>query len=498
MRRKGAKFTTSAHLEDAVGLYGSPRHRENGRLVTVILTVFVVLMLIVSASWAARRARSVILMIGDGMGPAQLGLLLDYCNYVEGRRASIETLIERGNTGYMTTHPLGALVTDSAASATALATGRKVRNGVISWCEEDGELPTVLEEARAAGKAVGLVTTTRLSHATPAAFSAHCESRNMEERIARQELYSGVDVLLGGGGRYFEDLIDTAAVLGYTIVRTSDELRALDMRRCDRVLGLFADSHMSYEIDRDGSGQPSLAEMTAAAIARLERDMDGFFLMVEGGRIDHACHDNDPATALRDLLAFDEAVGIALEHADRRRGTLLLATADHETGGMGLSSVWGEDGDGTREHLALLGRQRSSFAKLLYGAPGFLTAGAIEEMISEGAGVEIEKETAARAAASDRTPFFGCSRTNILGRAIGPSVHIDWVSTNHTATPLWIFGDGPGAERFRGIHDVAEVGGLLFRVMDVRDNRRLQSRLGVLFRGRRDRSMIEAADPVYP
>lgn len=442
-----------------------------------LLVVILVVALALSSAWAGSRARRVILMIGDGMGPAQVGLALDYIGFVRAEQAHMERLIDYGCTGYTTTHPLGALVTDSAASGSALATGRVTENGIVSWSEDEGDIETVAERAHAAGKAVGLVTTTRLTHATPAVFAAHCPSRDMEDEIARQELMrSRFEVLLGGGGRHFETLLDTAAMLGYTIVRTAEELEQVDARRCERLLGIFSRSHMSYEIDRGATDEPSLAEMTAAALERLGRDPDGFFLMVEGGRIDHACHDNDPGTLLRGLLAFDEAVGVALSYAERHRGTLLLVTADHETGGMGFTTTEQDEGYGgaygSPEHLALIARQEASFASLHERVGEAPFAEAIREVLLDVCGEDIGMEAAARASRFGPTPFFSANTENILGQAIGPRVHVSWASSDHTSTPLFIFGMGPGAERFRGIHHVSEVGRLLFEVTDFRDARR--------------------------
>jgi len=451
------------------------------RIVQSCLVVLLVAALLVSWSWAGGQARRVILMIGDGMGPAQVGLVLDYLRLVKGEPANMEKLAQRGNTGYMTTNPLGALVTDSAASASALATGRIYENGVISWSEDGGDVVTVLERAHAARKAVGLVTTTRLTHATPAAFAAHSLSRNTEDVIARHELVRNrIDVLLGGGSRHFEGLVDTAAMLGYTVVRTAEELRELDLSRCDKVLGLFAEGHMAYEIDRAGTDEPSLAEMTEAALARLDCDREGFFLVVEGGRIDHACHDNDAGTTLRGLLAFDEAVGVALAYADRHRGTLLLVTADHETGGMGVSPAPPNGGDGSdyqtgyggSDRLALLGSQTSSFARAAWERDS-LTAEAIRQIILDVNGLDIGIAQATWAAELEERPFFGASRSNLLGWAVGPSMQVTWASSDHTATPVLIFGTGPRAERFRGIHHVSEVGRLLFQVMDLKHEHRL-------------------------
>jgi alkaline phosphatase len=448
------------------------------RATRVLLVVVLVVVLALPSAWAGSRARRVILMIGDGMGPAQVGLVLDYVRFVRAGQAHMERLIDYGYTGYTTTHPLGALVTDSAASGSALATGRVTKNGIVSWSEEEGDVETVAERAHAAGKAVGLVTTTRLTHATPAVFAAHCRSRDMEDEIARQELIgSRFEVLLGGGSRHFETLLDTAAMLGYTVVRTAAELEQVDTRRSERLLGVFSRSHMSYEIDRGATDEPSLAQMTAAALERLGRDPDGFFLMVEGGRIDHACHDNDPGTLLHGLLAFDEAVGVALSYAERHRGTLLLVTADHETGGLAFTTTQQGEGYGGAygdpEHLALLARQTASFASL-HGRVGERpSAEVIREVLLDLCGEDIGMEAAARASRLGPTPFFSATTENILGQAVGPSVHVSWASSDHSSTPLFIFGMGPGAERFRGIHHVSEVGRLLFQVTDFSEPGRL-------------------------
>ncbi|MFC6767089.1 alkaline phosphatase, partial [Natrinema soli] len=199
-------------------------------------------------------------------------------------------------------------------------------------------LLTQLELAQARGKATGLVSTTRITHATPAAYASHVPDRGMEGTIAEQYAESDVDVLMGGGRREFDaDLLERMRESGYEVLFDAADLETAGG---DRLLGLFDDSHITYTLDRDES-IPSLSEMTAAAVDRLEEDDDGFFLMVEGGRIDHAEHGNDVQTTVAETEEFDEVVDWALEYAENRDDTLVVVTSDHETGGLATGSGYG-------------------------------------------------------------------------------------------------------------------------------------------------------------
>jgi len=213
---------------------------------------------------------------------------------------------------------------------------------------------TILELAEKAGLSTGLVTTTRITHATPAAFYAHVDNRDNESEIAEQLLTSGVEVALGGGLGYFipkeslsplggngkradgRNLLEKATSLGYMFVYNGTAFRELDINATEKLLGLFENSHMEYELIRARSSDPdpSLAEMTEKAISLLSKNQKGFFLMVEGGRIDHACHERSLENATMDTLAFDLAVGKALDFARKNNDTLVIVTADHECGGL--------------------------------------------------------------------------------------------------------------------------------------------------------------------
>ena len=269
------------------------------------------------------EVRNVILLIGDGMGPGQLTA----AEIMNGNDSL--AILSLPYMSMVSTHSASNYVTDSAASATALATGYKTNNLAISMSPEGENLITVVEVAEALGMSTGVVTNTRVTHATPACFMAHISNRNMEYEIAGQILETEVDVILGGGSSYFTSLNPIGA--GYTIVETSEELMNLES---GKILGLFTTSYMSYESERDPEIEPSLAEMTEKSIELLSSDPDGFFLMIEGGRLDFASHDNDFEGTMNEVYAFDLAVKEALMFADKRKDTLVIVTADHETGGL--------------------------------------------------------------------------------------------------------------------------------------------------------------------
>ena len=279
----------------------------------------------------AERAppRNVVLLIGDGMGPeherAASLFMHGEANGLRMHSAPVRTMI--------TTHAADASITDSAASAAAFATGHKVNYEVVSLHPETGEpLPTVLEELSAAGFETGLVTTSRISHATPAAFAAHAPSRYDEHEIWEQMLQTRPTLLFGGGTPGLTP--DRLAEAGYQVSGSADEMLALDPA-ADQWSMIHGRDHIPYVLDGLGDS-PSLPLMTQRALALLEDAEQGFFLMIEGARIDHASHDNDFERMIPELLAFDESLGVVLDWAAERNDTLVLLTADHECGGLSI------------------------------------------------------------------------------------------------------------------------------------------------------------------
>ncbi|ELM3749571.1 alkaline phosphatase [Aeromonas dhakensis] len=328
-----------------------------------------------AAQAQASDAKNVILFIGDGMGPT---VLTATRLYKVGEEGNLE-IMKLARSARIKTFSNDAQTTDSAPSMAAYTTGVKMNNEVIAMssdtkavapskdvngnkginnCTSDNgkPVPTILELAKAAGKSVGAVTTTELTHATPAATYSHICHRDAAYAIAEQAvpggagfntaLGDGVDVLMGGGANHWtpynstsnkggradgRDLTAELTAQGYRYVTTKDELSGVNS---GKVLGLFsAKSHLDYELDRVAKGaastQPSLSEMTAKAIDLLSQNSQGYFLMVEGGRIDHALHGTNAKRSLTDAVALDEAVKTALGKVDLK-DTLIVVTADHD------------------------------------------------------------------------------------------------------------------------------------------------------------------------
>jgi alkaline phosphatase len=293
----------------------------------------------------AKKIRNVIICIGDGMGINQIALTRMKAAGRDGR-----LYIERMPvTGLVCTHSASALVTDSAAAGTALASGVKTTNGMIGMTPDGKEYVTILEAAKDKGMTTGLVVTSTITHATPATFASHVRSRKAEDAIAEQLIANRVNVLFGGGRKFFlpksdpnsgrvddTNLLAEAAEVGYTVITSKAELS--DVRR-PYVLGLF-----QLEALTTVPPEPSLTELTSRAIELLQttnrglfsRRPAGFFLMVEGSQIDWACHQNDVKGTIRQTLLFDQAVQAAIDFALRDGHTLVIVTADHETGGLTL------------------------------------------------------------------------------------------------------------------------------------------------------------------
>jgi alkaline phosphatase len=283
---------------------------------------------------AGEGPRNIILLIGDGMGVAHLTLGHLATGGMNAERMPVGGLIK--------TFPFGGMVTDSAASGTAMATGRKTRNGMISISPEGDTLRTVLECAEERGMATGLVATSQITHATPAVFAAHVIDRGMEAEIARQMAGSGVDVLIGGGWSYFlpggtagsrrKDEIDLVGLLRERMPVVNSVEGLLGLEGVSSAAAFLAPLDCPPAKERSWS----LAELTSSAIEILSQEEKGFFLMVEGSQIDWAAHDGDDEGIFHEMKDFDGAVGIAMDFAEGDGATLVIMTSDHETGGFAL------------------------------------------------------------------------------------------------------------------------------------------------------------------
>lgn len=431
------------------------------------------------ANAQAPAVRNVILMIGDGMGPSIVGAAELASRQQRGRSLTLTRLYEEGAMGLAFTGSANSMITDSAAAATTLATGVKTKNGYIGMGPEDQDLLTVSEAALQHGKHVGLVTTTRITHATPAAFSALQNDRGEENAIAEQQIASGVHLLLGGGARHYlprsiagskrkddRDLIAEARAKGYQVVRTRQELAAT---QGEKILGLFNLDHLEYQVDKPKDSEPSLAEMTEKALKVLDRNPKGFFLMVEGGKIDHALHSNDGAAAIAELLAFDDAIAKAWEYQKQHPDTLLVVTSDHDTGGFTI--VGQQDPERPRsirypqpDGLKALSRVQRSFDSMLPELQKATTLEEVQEIIKSHAGVELEREWLERIAAKQAwMKSFNYHETAAIAAGEQHVLPFGFTTSSHTPTPVFIGAAGPAPvlEKLARPQENAEIGRLL-------------------------------------
>ncbi|MCP3940195.1 MAG: alkaline phosphatase [Desulfobacteraceae bacterium] len=318
------------------------------------------------------------MIIGDGMGPEQLGLLLTYARQApnsvlpDGKTGFDKIIHHGGSLGLSLTNAHNVLVTDSAASGSQLATGQYSRSEMIGLDKDGNPIPTVLEKAIQEGKSTGLITDTRITHATPAAFAAHQAHRSMENSIAMDMLNAGPTVMLGGGLRHWipkeanikesasrkeleeitqgavrikskrkdnRNLLKEAQKKGYTLAFNKSQMEAAP----EKLLGLFAYSAMpdairvSNSLDDPARSIPTLKEMSSKAIDILSQNDQGFFLMIEAGQIDWAAHANDTGLMLHELVRLNETIDYVLDWAKDRDDTMIIVTADHTTGGFGFS-----------------------------------------------------------------------------------------------------------------------------------------------------------------
>ncbi len=436
-------------------------------------------------------AKNVILMIGDGMGTSTITAARIYGGQKAGKDGpSNELMMDKfPYSAFSRTFSHDALVTDSAPSAAAMTTGVKTRNDVLGLSSEAAykdcpgskgkEMKTIFETAEAEGRATGIVTTTRITHATPASAYAHTPNRDWEDDKLTGEAFAqgckdiadqlvnwpagdGFEVALGGGRQHFlpvetadpedegktgsrTDKRDLTAEWkkksnNNVVVYTKAEFDKADVKSGAKILGLFERSHMKYEADRgkDKGGEPSLVEMTAKAIERLQQSDKGYVLMVEGGRIDHAHHETNAARALEDTLAFDAAIKTALDMT-KREDTLVIVTADH-------SHTFTIDGYPRRD-TPILGLAMDVDGKLIKAADGkpytILSyangPGAVFPPIKEG-------ETTAQPA-GEREDLSGVD-TKALDYKQQSSVPL--ASETHGGEDVGIFAWGPMAHLFSG------------------------------------------------
>lgn len=439
----------------------------------------------------APHVKGIIMLIGDGMGINQVGSASLYARVVEGKSLAIDSMPTRGTT---TTYSASSEVTDSAAAATALYTGYKTKNGAINYLPDKKIAYTIGEAAKKNGMAVGFITTARITDATPAGIYGHVKNRKQENELAEQMMAFTPEVAMGGALRHFipqgqqkserkddKNLVDEMKAKGYTYVSNADELKAVDLAKCGKLLGLFAMSNMAYDIDRQNDAklgtQPSLADMTHATLSILEHNPKGFFVMIEGGRIDHACHIHDLKASIKDTMAFDDAVRVALDFQEKHPDVLVLVTADHETGGLAL----GRGGEYACDVPAVkpikhsleyitkhVEKHPDKMADIVKSA-GYDLSDAEQAILAKHPAVT-KTANVVQFTGNDMKTYDKYASPWIsyaLGLIESERAKIGWTTYAHTGQPVITYTKGPGAVEFSGHYDNTDIAKKMAKLLGV-------------------------------
>ena len=401
------------------------------------------------------QAKNVILFIGDGMGISTITATRIFDGQskdMEGEENSL-AFDNFENVALIKTYNTNAQVPDSAGTATAIMSGYKTNIGTINvrpgqkyeGCGSIPAIKTLTDRSHSAGKSVGIVTTTRITHATPAAMFAHADNRNWEsdnevpreakdagcKSIAQQMVESEAEIIMGGGTSKFSENQLITLKANYTFAENKADMKNF---KDGKLRALFSKSHMSFEADRDPAEQPSLAEMTETAIKNLKSNQEGYVLMVEAGRIDHAHHGTNAFRALTDAQALNEAVKVAIEMASEE--TLIMVTADH-------SHVFTMAGYPVRGNPILglvksidqtTGLPADSYEKALDGKP-YTTLG-------------YHNGPHLRVASADNRPL---TNEDVQDRNYRQQTAIPMNTETHAGEDVALFGHGPGSENIRGV-----------------------------------------------
>lgn len=435
------------------------------------------------------RARNLIMFAYDGMGWEDYAIAQYYARRVLGKPLALERFLATGVSGLQNTNSLTSFVTESSAAANAWSTGVKTVNGGLAIHIDGRKLTPIFALAKQIGKAVGVVTTASVTHATPASFLVSNPDRNAEDQVAQQYLEFGADVYLGGGQNFFDpavrrdkkDMYAEFAAKGYGVVKTPAELEASN---ASKILGTFGTRMVPYEADRrfQGVNVPSLAQMTRAALPRLAANKNGFVLQIEAARIDHANHLNDPAATLWEILAADEALELAMSYVDQNPDTLLLIGSDHVCGAPALYGTGSSYREGSAGVL-MLQNQKGTFEYMLGKLGSNPSVDQVTEIFRTVKGVTLKPELAqAVVDAITKKAYlpdpvrYGVQPANTLSwvmrqtNASKPDLpNIGWNSGQHTAAPtlFGVYGRGIGAARI-GLIDNTYNFTLMTRALGIR------------------------------
>ena len=454
------------------------QRRFNTRVFAVLLAL--VLTLSFAANIFANEAKipaprysnpeiqNIIVMIPDGMSIDGVALARWYKSY-DADTGKIDTSVMLNmdelasglvRTWWSDGEVIGAVV-DSAPAATAYASGIKTNDKYLGVTPQSTPVATIIEAANLIGKSTGVIATSNVQHATPAAYTSHYNDRSKYDIIGEQQAYNNLDVMMGGGSMYLvspyrkdnENIINEIKLMDYEYVTTREEMLAVTG---GKLWGMFAPDAMAYDFDRQENApdEPSLAEMTAKAIELLSQNENGFFLMVEGSKVDWTAHANDPIGLISDILAFDAAVEVALDYAKANQNTMLLIMSDHGNGGITIGN-YDTDASYSKDPV-------SKFIAPLKKA-GLTGEGVAAKFDEERANIASVMETwyGIDDLTEDEIEAIKATPAGSMNYTVGPMIskraYLGWTTTGHTGEEVNLYTYLPGDGRITGTIDNTDI-----------------------------------------
>lgn len=409
-----------------------------------------------------KKAKNIILLVSDGMSIGTLNMADLYLNRKTGSGSNWLQLYKdnRVSRALMDTASASSIVTDSAAASSSWGGGFRVKNGSLNVGPEGQEYLPIWQKFKKAGKMAGCVTTVPITHATPAGFCVNSKSRNGQAEIAEQYLEQGFDIMMGGGQKYFDsesrkdkkDMYAAFKAKGYQVVKTRTEM--LNTSNDKPVLGVFTEDALPYSVDRSSDEKlkqniPTLAEMAQKAIDRMKNHPDGFVLQVEAGKVDWAAHGNDIGGLIYDQVAFDEAIKVAIDFAEKDKNTLVIITTDHGNANPGV--IYGKYANDNFDNIQ---KYKHTNEWLLNNIHPTSTLSQIKEVVEFSNGTALSEEDAKTVLSYydglhkeegglynyKKLPFKAFAEMQKKTNSVG------WISMDHSADYVELAVFGPGSQ----------------------------------------------------
>lgn len=432
--------------------------------------------------FGGKTPRNIIYMVSDGMSSGTLTMADLYSRRILGKPSNWISLYEQSlaTKAYMDMQSLSSVVTDSAAASSSWGGGHRVPNGRLN-VGPNGEMYTpIWQKFKKAGKKVGCVTTVPITHATPAGFCVNSKARNAQEDIAEQYLQLRFDVMMGGGDKYFssqkrkdkKDMYQQFVRGGFTVVKNKTDMKKAPKNK--PLLGVFDEEGLPYSLDytseKDLQQCPTLAEMTAKAIEQMQDHSKGFVLQVEGGKVDWAAHGNDIGALLFDQLAFDQAVGVALEFAQKDKNTLVVVTTDHGNANPGL--IYGQHCNTNFDNLQHF---RHSNDWVLQNIDPNSSAKFIKEIVAEHfGGLQLTQAQSEEIQSyyvnhgrEDGVYNYKHLPYRLLAEIQKSHTSVGWISMDHSSDYVELAMYGPGSENLKPFMKNYEMHNFLLQVANV-------------------------------